>query len=141
MVDEFAFINQSLSYYLTNNETKDYAGLTNFVIQSNDKASKWNLLTLFMNNKTQELTIENLTNRLKSIYLSDPNIATYVDRIVSYNPKLGHVSITSSSRQDMEDDCSLYIDIPCYSEDADRLIKKVKEVLTMILTESKTIPI
>ena len=135
-----SFVNERLASYLELDDYRDYSSLINYVIQGNDPKAKWNLFTLLMNNGTEKIIVENLTKQLRTLYCSDENIAAYVKDAIFYNPKLGYVSISSKSRMDMNNDYTLDICIPCKSfEDSERLIKRIEEVLTMMLMEAKTI--
>jgi hypothetical protein len=135
------FINKTLSSYLENDEYNQYSKLINMVIADDtNPGAKYNLYALFMNHGTEKIVVENLTKKLHEFYCSDANITEYVKNAVCYNPKLGYISISAKSRRDMNDDYTLDICIPCKSfEDSERIIKRVEEVLTMMLMEAKTV--
>jgi hypothetical protein len=137
------FVNERLQYYLDSKEYR-YTQCNSLIAaiikdDSNIKA-KYDLYCLLMNTGTDQLVINNLTSRLESIYRSDVNINAYLDHCVRYNPKMGEVTIEAYHRRDMKDDCSKYIRIVCKQENANHIIDTAKEVLTMMLMESKTIP-
>ena len=133
-------VNKQLRYYLTDKDSKQYAKLIEAALDDNFPIeAKYNLYCLLMNHGTEKLCVENLTAKLHSLYCSDENIAKYVHEAVTYNPKLGYVSISSKSRQDMNNDYSLDICVPCSYENYERVIKRTEEVLTMILMEAKTV--
>jgi hypothetical protein len=135
------FVNNALKHYLEDKEFSQYKTLINMVINDDSQpGAKYNLWTLMMNHGTNSIIGENLSKALKNVYCADKNIQEYVHNAVMYNPKLGYVSITSKSRRDMKLDYSLDIYIPCSSERADKIVETCKEVLTMMLVESKTVP-
>lgn len=133
------YINERLSDHLKDQEIKrNYNKLINFVIASEDIGAKYNLLCLLMNHGTNSLCIENFSKQIRSIYCSDKNIESYLNNIIQWNPKLGYVSFEASTRSNINGDSSLYITIPVNDVDeAEREMKRIKEVLTMILMESK----
>ena len=133
------FINEKLSFYLKDKEHEWHHDLIEFIIKSDSIDAKYNLWNLLMEYGTRKLCIQNLTERLCNFYAGDKDITAYVDQAVYYNPKLGYVGIEAKSRRDMKDDCSLSIDIRCSEENADQVINRIKEVLTMILIETQTI--
>lgn len=142
------FVNNVLREYLANDKYKSYSKLIEATLQDNvSMGAKYNLWTLFMNFGTAKLTASQLSERLCEVYKSDKNIEEYINKIVSYNPKLNYISIQASSRMDMKDDHNLDIHVSVNSgssleeqfENADRITTKIKEVLTMILFESKSI--
>jgi uncharacterized linocin/CFP29 family protein len=125
---------------LANEDYKSYAKLIKAALDDNFPIdAKFNLYCLLMNHGTEKLCVENLTTQLRNLYCSDENIEKYVHEAVFYNPKLGYVSISSKSRRDINHDYSADISIRCSEENADRTLKRVKEVLTMMLLESKTV--
>jgi len=142
--------NKLLNTYLENQDYEESWALIRSVIQNdNDINAKYDLLCLLMNGNTMELIIDNLQRQLCHIYLSDKNIEAYLDKAVQFNPLLGYVSIEARSRRDMKNESSLCIGIPVtrksdidkQCEEAERIMTTVKEVLTMMLVESRTIPV
>ncbi len=140
-------LNNELSEYLKDDKYSDYHSLIKFVVnETSDMKVKSNLLCLLLNYRTEERVIKNLTEQLCTLYKSD-TLEKYLDQAVKFNPKLGYVYIESSSGKDMKNDHSLYISLPvkhddnmeAYFNNAKVIMDKVKEVLTMILLESKTL--
>jgi len=135
-MNDIEFFNEKLSGYLQHDNYKKYKQLIQLVINSDDLGAKSNLLVFMMNHMSSKYTIDSLINRLQNIYSSD-YLSSYLNKIIFYNPKLGCVSIGSSSNMDSKDHSNLYLDIPCSEEHAINLIKKITELLTIIITESK----
>jgi hypothetical protein len=144
---QIEFINNILVKYLEHKYYKNYDALIEATIKSDDLGAKYNLWTLFMNNSHAKREAEQLVNRLSSIYCDDKNIEKYLDSIIWFNPKLGYVEITAKSKQDSRNDGNLGIKIAVkhdadtdkYFAKADSIIETVKEVLRMILLESRTV--
>lgn len=141
------FINETLQEYLNNKDHEQHRELIKDVLQNNSNETKYYLWTLLMNYDTMKCTVESLSNHLQGLYCSDKDVQSYIDRIVSFNPKLSYISISAVSGLDMKLDNSLDIQIRVpannnteqHFANADKIMKKVKEVLTMILVESKGI--
>ena len=146
-----SWINESLGLYLKAEEHKNYSTLIKAVIDDDTSANaiviKYNLFCLLMNSGTEKICVENLSKQLRSIYCSDTNIVDYVNQAVDFNPKLGYVSICPKYRRDMGGDHSLYLtlkveyndDNKIYIANAEEIMKTAREVLTMMLLESKTV--
>lgn len=136
-------VNEQLSRYLDSIEHEEYLELIKTIIKDDvSRAAKYDLLCLLMDHSTQDMMINNLRARLRNFYCSDKNIEAYLNEAVQYNPLLGYVSIEPKSRRDMENYSSLYISLPIkHDKDVDKLMEHAREVLTMILVESKTIPV
>lgn len=147
MEDKDHFIVKRLEEYLHDIKYQSYKQLIEFVKDGDDIKAKYNLMTLLMEYGTEQLCVRNLQERLKNVYCSDENIEVYINKIVSFNPKLGYVSIEASHGRDMENDYSLDIHLPVksdadidkYFENARLVEERAKEVLRMILMESKTV--
>lgn len=134
-------VNERLSYYLDKEEYEDFWELIKTIIKDDaPRKAKYNLLCLLMDRSTQDMVIDNLRDRLRNVYCSDKNIAAYLNKRIGYNPKLGYVYIEAKSQRDMENYNSLYIHLPVKHDSADQLMERCREVLTMMLIESKTIP-
>ena len=139
-MSDIEFINNTLKKYLEHKDFKEYDSLIEAILKDDVPISaKYNLWSLIMNHGTEKLCVENLSNQLFNFYSSDKNIEAYLNKIVNFNPKLGSISIESKSRQDMKLDYSLSIDLPVKIDNAAHIMKRVKEVLTMILIESRTV--
>lgn len=135
-------VNEQLSNYLDDKEYEDFWELIKTIIKDGvSRAAKYDLLCLLMDHRTQDMMINNLRDRLRNFYCSDKNIEAYLNEAIQYNPLLGYVSIEPKSRRDMENYNSLYISLPIkHDKDVDMLMDRAREVLTMMLVESKTIP-
>lgn len=147
MTDRNSYINERLDYYLNNSNYDSYIHLIKSVKEGDDLKAKYNLYLLLMSLQTERLHSENLEKRLSNIYCDDKNIEEYLNKIIDFNPKLGYVSIQASHGMDMKNDHSLYLtlkvesnsDINIYFDNAHQIIKKAKEVLRIILMESKSV--
>lgn len=145
---QLKFINDHLIRYLEKPEYKQYSKLINLILESDSISAKYNLFTLLMNHDTDVLTINGLRDRLHNLYCADLNIEAYIDSIIEYNPKLNYISISSKSGFDINDNGSASInvrtphnaDVNKQFADASEMVKSIKDVLRIILTESKTIP-
>lgn len=134
------FADEQLKWYLGQEEYKQYSSLINTILQDTVSVeAKYNLWCLLMNHGTEQLTVKNLSKQLREVYCSDKNIEAYVNKSVRYNPKLGYICIDSKHKLDMDGDGSAYISIPCKEEYANIAMERIKEVLTIILIETKTI--
>lgn len=148
MKDNIEFINNVLRKYLVSKEYKQYAALIEAVIKDDANTSaKYNLWTLIMNHGTEKLSMENMSTRLANLYCADKNINEYLDSIIFFNPKLNYVEISGKSGKDSKDEYSLYLTFPVqydsdvkkHFENADKVINRIKEIMQMILLESRTI--
>ncbi len=138
------FVNKSLLDYLENGRHKDYKTLIEAVVKDDSNpGAKWNLWTLLMNYDCAESEIKHASERIAHLYCADKNISKYLDECIMYNPKMRDLTISSKSRRDMKNDYSLsiYVDLRSHDDkDVDKAIATCKEVLTMMLVESKTVP-
>jgi uncharacterized linocin/CFP29 family protein len=132
-------INDTLSKYLDNEEFSDYKALISLIINNDDIYAKYNLSALLMNQGTAKLVTKQLVNQLHNFYSSDKHIEEYVNSVVGYNPIFGEIYISSKSGRDIDHDFSLNISIPCSGDDLNREMKTIKEVLTMLLIQAKTV--
>lgn len=134
-------VNEQLSKYLDDKEYEEFGQLIKTIIKDDvPRNAKYDLLCLLMDHRTQDMMINNLRDQLRNIYCSDKNIEAYLNEAVGYNPLLGYVYVNAKSQRDMENYNSLYIHLPVKHDNADKLIERTREVLTMMLVESKTIP-
>ncbi len=138
------FVNKSLTDYLEKDKYKEYKSLILSVVKNDDEpGAKWNLWTLLMNKDCAESEIKHASERIANIYCSDKNISKYLHECIMYNPKLRTLTISAKSGRDMRNDRSLDIYVHLRSNDdadVDKAIAECKEVLTMMLVESKTVP-
>jgi hypothetical protein len=139
---DIEYANERLQSYLDSEEYRcaQIKGLLAAVINDNDNVkAKYDLLCFLMDHETNLLIIKNLSERLKEIYLSDKDINSYLDHSVRYNPLFQEITIDAFHRRAIDDDSSKYITIKCKLEDRDSVMTTVKEVLTMMLIETKSI--
>lgn len=124
-------------------EFTKYSKLIDCIIDQNDDDVKYNLIALLMNNGSYKITINSLRDRLSEIYKSDKNINEYIDKIISRSPKLGSIDIYPLDKADSRNNYTACISVRCnYNDSRDivnREIKNIKEVLRIILLESKFI--
>ena len=134
------FINEALARYLENKTFKKYSKLIKKIMADDvDIDIKYNLWTMMLNHACEKSHAENVTKQLCEFYCADENISSYLNGAIRFNPKFNEITIEAKSRCDMKMDYSLYISIPCSSEDANKEMARIKEVLTMILMEAKTV--
>lgn len=146
--DEQKWANDRLKAYLEDSKYNNYHSLIYMVLNSDSKSAKYNLITLLMELGTSQIEVENLQKRLENLYCQDKSLENYINDIVQFNPKLNSIDITTASRQDIKDDFSLYLQVDKakysdnmdeYFADAKEKMKKIKDYLRIILTESKNL--
>lgn len=144
---DLKWFNDRLKFQLEQKENLSYKRLIEAAIKSDDIEVKCDLHILLMEHGTQKFVEENLRKAITEFYCADKDLDSYLDKIIFYNPKFNSISVSASHRQDMAQDSSLSIDVPVsYHENVDiqfeyanKQISNIKEVLKMILVESKTI--
>ncbi len=138
------FVNKSLLDYLEHDRHKEYKSLILSVVKNDDEpGAKWNLWTLLMNKDCAESEIKHASERIANIYCADESIQKYLHKCIMYNPKLGTLEISAKDRRDMRSNHSLSLYVHLRSnddKDVDKAIATCKEVLTMMLVESKAVP-
>lgn len=146
-MNEDKFISSKLDELLVDPKYSDKSDLILFVKNGSDIKAKCQLFTLLAELNIDSITIDNLRKKIKHMFCSNSSVETYLSKIVCFNPILSYISISSSSGLDLEHDYSLDIIIPVpfdpnidvYQETANKMMKDIKDVLTIILFESKTI--
>lgn len=144
---DIEWFNQQLTYWLNEEESYAYRDLIQAAIESSDVKTKSELIVLLMDHRTEKLTTKLLREAITKFYCSDVSLDEYLKKIVSYNPKFGTISISASHGLNMEHDYNLDITVPVAHkadldeqfEEVNRVEKKIKEVLKMILVETKSI--
>jgi len=143
------FVNKALLDYLEHDRHKEYKSLILSVVKNDDEpGAKYNLWTLLMNKDCAESEIKHASERIANLYCADTNIAKYLHECIMYNPKFNYVSVSTKSGRDMKNNYSLdlHLSVPYDSnvekqfENADKVVARCKEVLTIMLVESKTVP-
>lgn len=146
-MSDLEWFNERLTFQLNQEENQSYKHLIEAAIKSEDIKIKCDLHVLLMHHSTQHIVEENLQKAITEFYCSDKDLDAYLDKIIFYNPKFGTISISAFHRMDMQHESTLEIEVPVRHhenidkqfEEVRRVEKKIKEVLTMILVESKTI--
>jgi hypothetical protein len=146
-MSDLEWFNDRLKFQLEQPENYSYQYLIEATIKSEDVKLKCDLNILLMNFYSSRIIEENLRKAITQFYCADKDIDSYLNKIVSYNPKFGTISITASHGSDMEHENSLCIEVPIrFHEDVEKQFqevskveKKIKEVIKMILVESKII--
>ncbi len=138
------WVNSTLKALMNCGEYDSYKPLIEAVIK-NDEASdaKYYLVAMLYDLSAERHHVEHLKKFVKNIFSKETDIDAYLDKLISCNPKFGTISISASHQLDMTHSHNLFIEVPAHfnktREEVEAQINRIKEVLKMILLESKTV--
>lgn len=146
-MSDYYFLNKKLEEFLNDKTFEEYKDIIIFVQNGADLKAKIKLLSLLSDYSCDLMYITNLKNRIKNIFRTEESFELYLDNIITFNPKLQYVELSPWNGLDINSDFSLSFKIPVsydndekiYFNNAKKIKDELKEVLRLILIESKTL--
>lgn len=137
------YVNEQLKSYLDKKGFGDYSKLIDYVLKDETPIhAKYNLLCLLMNHGSGKIALENMVRQFRELHCLNPDINEFLKERVFYNPKFGTITIESRySKNSISVSVPHHKDIDKQFKAADEEMERLREVLTMIIIESRSVSI